>query len=47
VDHAELVPREGWDDAFSAASQSVNDELLLDIPANRFDAEEWQWPTEW
>ncbi len=35
--------RAGWEDAFRAAGSSSGDELLLDIPPNRFDSEEWQW----
>jgi antitoxin MazE len=36
-------PREGWKEAFRAASSSAHDELLLDIPPSQFDREEWQW----
>ena len=37
------LPREGWDEAFRAASSSAHDELLLDTPSSQFDREEWQW----
>jgi antitoxin MazE len=36
-------PREGWEDAFRAAGALHHDELLLDIPSNQFDREEWRW----
>jgi hypothetical protein len=35
-------PREGWDEAFTAASPAEDDLLLLaSIPENKFDLEEW------
>jgi len=37
------LPREGWEEAFRAAGSSAHDELLLDIPSNQFDREEWRW----
>ena len=37
-------PRQGWKDAFPAASNAAHDELLLEITEpNEFDDEEWQW----
>ncbi len=41
---AHRAQREGWSEAFMAAKRSAPDPLLLgDIPANRFDEEEWEW----
>ena len=38
------APREGWEEAFRAASSTPEKGLLLDgLPANQFDHEEWQW----
>ena len=37
------VPRAGWDEAFLKAGPSTDDELLLDLPDNEFDREEWHW----
>jgi len=49
VEHDRLViepdrrPRQGWNQAFAAAS-SVHDARLLEgLPPNEFDAEEWTW----
>jgi antitoxin MazE len=39
-DHA---PRQGWKDAFANAASSASDPLLLALPTNEFDAEEWTW----
>jgi antitoxin MazE len=37
-------PRQGWEEAFSAAGPSSNDELLLNaLPSNAFDREDWRW----
>jgi len=36
-------PRAGWEEAFRTAGLSSGDKLLLDIPANQFDVEEWKW----
>lgn len=37
-------PRQGWEEAFSAAGPSSDDELLLDaMPAAAFDLEDWRW----
>jgi len=36
--------RQGWGEAFRAAGQSSDDELMLEkLPPSRFDREEWQW----
>jgi antitoxin MazE len=35
-------PRQGWKEAFAAVS-STNEPLLLDLPPNEFDIEEWTW----
>ena len=40
---AESRPRHGWDEAFRAAGSAVAYELLLDVGANRFDEDEWEW----
>ena len=38
------APREGWNEAFSAAGSAANDDLLLDdLPPNQFDREDWRW----
>jgi hypothetical protein len=38
------LPREGWDEAFAAAGPAENDQfLLVPIPQNNFDVEEWKW----
>jgi antitoxin MazE len=40
----ERHPRQGWEEAFLAAGQSSNDELLLEaLPSNKFDREDWRW----
>ncbi len=36
-------PRQGWEEAFRAASSPEKDELLLDRADTRFDLEEWRW----
>ena len=37
-------PRQGWEEAFSAAGPSFDDQLLLDaVPAGAFDLEDWRW----
>jgi antitoxin MazE len=37
-------PRQGWKEAFAAAGSSAKDrELLEGLPANEFDAAEWNW----
>jgi len=37
-------PREAWNDAFRAASDSARDELMLEITEpNEFDRKEWRW----
>jgi antitoxin MazE len=37
-------PRRGWDAAFRAAGNAVNDELLLEVTnPNEFDRKDWQW----
>lgn len=38
----ERAPRQGWEEAFAAAGNAAEDELLLDVP-NEFDAKEWRW----
>jgi len=35
--------RAGWAEAFRKAGPSTHDELLLDLPENDFDRDEWQW----
>ena len=41
---AHRAPRHGWNEAFTAAKRPAPDPLLLeDIPANKFDEEEWKW----
>lgn len=35
-------PRFGWKQAFETNLVS-KDALLMDLPANRFDREEWKW----
>ncbi len=47
-DHLVIAPerkaREGWAEAFRAAGDSTNDELVFEgLPPNQFDREEWQW----
>ena len=37
------APRAGWAEAFRKAGSSTDDELLLDLPENEFDRNEWQW----
>jgi antitoxin MazE len=38
------IPRQGWDDAFHAADDTAQDELMLEgLERNEFDHEEWQW----
>ncbi|MGB8772396.1 MAG: hypothetical protein WCC92_22490 [Candidatus Korobacteraceae bacterium] len=38
------APRQGWEDAFVAASSAAQDELLMEaMPSNQFDREEWAW----
>ena len=37
-------PRQGWEEAFSAAGPSSNDEVLLEaLPSSAFDREDWRW----
>ena len=37
-------PRHKWDNAFRAASDAANDELMLEITEpNEFDRKEWRW----
>jgi antitoxin MazE len=36
-------PREGWREAFAKAGSSASDPILLALPPNQFDAEEWTW----
>jgi antitoxin MazE len=41
---AHRATRQGWSEAFTAAKRSMPDPLLLDdMPANKFDEEEWEW----
>lgn len=37
------APRQGWKQAFARAGSSAPDPLLLTLPPNEFDAEEWTW----
>ncbi len=40
----ERAPREGWEEAFRAASSSAEDELLLQgVGPSEFDRKEWKW----
>lgn len=37
-------PRQGWEEAFSAAGPSSDDELLIEtLSSSAFDREEWRW----
>ncbi len=37
-------PRQGWDDAFRASSDTARDELMLEVTEpNEFDRKEWRW----
>ena len=36
-------PRQGWKEAFARAGSSAPEPLLLALPPNEFDAEEWTW----
>jgi len=37
-------PRQGWEDAFRASSDTAHDELMLETTgSNEFDREEWRW----
>ena len=36
-------PRQGWREAFASAGSSASDPILLDLPQNEFDTEEWTW----
>ena len=36
-------PRHGWKEDFASAGSSAPDPLLLALPPNDFDAEEWTW----
>ena len=36
-------PRQGWKEAFASAGSSTPDPLLMALPPNEFDAEEWTW----
>jgi antitoxin MazE len=40
---AENAPRHGWSEAFRKAGAPDKDGMLLDLPANAFDREEWRW----
>jgi antitoxin MazE len=40
---AEDAPRQGWAEAFRKAGAPDKDALLLDLPPNDFDREEWRW----
>ena len=37
------APRQGWKEAFASAGSAAHDSILLDLPPNEFDAEEWTW----
>jgi len=38
------LPRQGWDAAFLACSNSAHDELMLEVAgSNEFDHKEWHW----
>jgi antitoxin MazE len=40
----ERRPRQGWEEAFSAAGPAIHDELLLEAAGpSEFDRKEWQW----
>ena len=36
-------PRRGWNDAFANAGTSAQYPILLALPPNEFDTEEWNW----
>jgi antitoxin MazE len=36
-------PREGWAEAARLMNQRKEDRLTDEVPATRFDREEWQW----
>jgi hypothetical protein len=36
-------PRQGWEEAFIAATGEPDELLLHRAPPNRFDAREWRW----
>ena len=37
-------PRQGWEDAFRASSDTAHDELMLEFTEpNEFDSKEWRW----
>jgi antitoxin MazE len=40
---AEDAPRQGWSEAFRKAGVPDKDGLLLELPPNDFDREEWRW----
>ena len=41
---SERKPRQGWEEAFRAASPAIHDELLLQaVEPSEFDRKEWQW----
>jgi antitoxin MazE len=35
-------PRQNWDKAFSAMARN-GDDRLIEIPASRWDRDEWEW----
>jgi antitoxin MazE len=37
------APRRGWKEAFARAGSPALEPLLLPLPPNEFDAEEWTW----
>jgi antitoxin MazE len=40
----ERRPRQGWEDAFRASSDTAHDELMLEfMEPNEFDSKEWRW----
>ena len=37
------TPRKGWEDAFKKIAENNNNKLLIDLPQNEWDKEEWEW----
>jgi antitoxin MazE len=36
-------PRQGWAQAFEAMARHKDDQVIDELTANRWDAEEWEW----
>ena len=37
------IPRQGWENAFSAAQPDKDEPVLERISGNRFDRQDWKW----